>query len=580
MPNWTGDDPNDPTRVNNPEYHWVPRPEVGPGAGQWQFASSNPADNAVTGYADPSGLMANAATTHTPGGDLATGQADESRARMAPLLAQLHGQAQYGNGAWQQQLAQGTQQANATASALGQSQPGLDPMAAQRGMANAQAGNAQRAAGQGEILRAQTQQAAQGELANIYGAQGGLDAQQATAQAAARQGVREQRLGVTQAANEANNGTYKGVGDTLVKILTLGLAGGGKSDGGPIPGKARVFGDSEANDTVPAMLSPGEVVIPRSIALAPNAPDAAARFVAAVKAQKPQHFDDGGRVADPRGDYATGTTGNEVLAQDSSVQGGGNYIGAYGIPGIAYERDAASTVNGGLLKTGPYNDTRAASLANSQALLASAAGRGPSVAPQQLRNANDDAIAQAMQAGAGMRGGGRGVGEAAAIGGGAAVAQQGAGQAAGVRMQEADAAGRQAANALQQQRAQDLAFAQAQQQAAWRNSMINAGIGIQQQGALRSLLSGAGQAAATAADIFGSDRSGPDFGNFDLGGYGATAGAGDLAPVDTGGGFDPGIGFDSSGVGYAARGGMVPGETNGDDKRAAAFLRALRGRAS
>ncbi len=36
------------------------------------------------------------------------------------------------------------------------------------------------------------------------------------------------------------------------------------SKGGTVPGKPKVFGDNEANDTVPAKLSPGEVVIPRS----------------------------------------------------------------------------------------------------------------------------------------------------------------------------------------------------------------------------------------------------------------------------------------------------------------------------
>src|SRR5260221_3265362 len=35
--------------------------------------------------------------------------------------------------------------------------------------------------------------------------------------------------------------------------------------GGHISGHAKVEGDSEENDTVPAMLSPGELVIPRSV---------------------------------------------------------------------------------------------------------------------------------------------------------------------------------------------------------------------------------------------------------------------------------------------------------------------------
>jgi hypothetical protein len=36
------------------------------------------------------------------------------------------------------------------------------------------------------------------------------------------------------------------------------------AEGGHVPGKAQVFGDSAKNDTVPALLSPGEFVIPRS----------------------------------------------------------------------------------------------------------------------------------------------------------------------------------------------------------------------------------------------------------------------------------------------------------------------------
>lgn len=43
------------------------------------------------------------------------------------------------------------------------------------------------------------------------------------------------------------------------------------SHGGKVPGHASVSGDSYANDSVPAMLSPGEVVLPRSIAAHPSA---------------------------------------------------------------------------------------------------------------------------------------------------------------------------------------------------------------------------------------------------------------------------------------------------------------------
>lgn len=53
-----------------------------------------------------------------------------------------------------------------------------------------------------------------------------------------------------------------------------------------VPGKAKVKGDSYSNDTVDAKLSPGEIIIPRSIAQSDNAPQKAADFVAAVLAKK------------------------------------------------------------------------------------------------------------------------------------------------------------------------------------------------------------------------------------------------------------------------------------------------------
>jgi len=53
--------------------------------------------------------------------------------------------------------------------------------------------------------------------------------------------------------------------------------------GGPVPGTPEVPGDSTQNDTVPAKLSPHEIVLPRTVAQAPNAPQAAAQFVQGVK---------------------------------------------------------------------------------------------------------------------------------------------------------------------------------------------------------------------------------------------------------------------------------------------------------
>lgn len=53
-----------------------------------------------------------------------------------------------------------------------------------------------------------------------------------------------------------------------------------KSKGGNVPGKAKVKGDSIANDTVKTMLSPGEVVIPKSIMESKDPVKGGAEFIA------------------------------------------------------------------------------------------------------------------------------------------------------------------------------------------------------------------------------------------------------------------------------------------------------------
>jgi hypothetical protein len=58
--------------------------------------------------------------------------------------------------------------------------------------------------------------------------------------------------------------------------------------GGRVPGQAMYPGDTLANDTVPAMLSPKEIVIPRSIAMSEDAGDKAKAFVEAIRAKYAQ----------------------------------------------------------------------------------------------------------------------------------------------------------------------------------------------------------------------------------------------------------------------------------------------------
>lgn len=59
-----------------------------------------------------------------------------------------------------------------------------------------------------------------------------------------------------------------------------------KSGGGKVGGEAKVSGDSLKNDDVPAMLSPGEVVIPRSVMNSKDPAGGAAKFVQAVLSRK------------------------------------------------------------------------------------------------------------------------------------------------------------------------------------------------------------------------------------------------------------------------------------------------------
>jgi len=66
------------------------------------------------------------------------------------------------------------------------------------------------------------------------------------------------------------NGGAIGNGESLATVQTrqgantIGAIPISYARGGFVEGNAKLFGDNSANDTVPAMLSPGEIVIPRS----------------------------------------------------------------------------------------------------------------------------------------------------------------------------------------------------------------------------------------------------------------------------------------------------------------------------
>lgn len=195
------------------------------------------------------------------------------------------------------------------------SQKGISPalqaqlIARQGGMAG------QQAAGNAATLTAQQQLAAEGQLSsNTLGGIGGINsaslgvqginAQTAAANSAAQNQMTQQLMGglgslggmalkpgaATPAtpAGQSMDGV-SGLGPTAPGSWSgLGsMAHGGKAKksfgsalsmkkGGHVPGKAPFSGDTEGNDTVHAMLSPGEIVIPRTIA---NNPEQAKEFI-------------------------------------------------------------------------------------------------------------------------------------------------------------------------------------------------------------------------------------------------------------------------------------------------------------
>lgn len=264
--------------------------------------------------------------------------------RAGPSLAEL-------------QLHQATDSTGRQAASLIAGQRGINPGMAARLGANAVAGANQQAAGQAAILRAQEQQAAQAQLAGVLGQQrqgdiaagglganllgtaGGLAGQQRgqdlQAQMQAQQinadvasGNQRAQLaaaGLGQSADQMKMQADQANADRNLKIaaaLAQGASAAGAnantsggtpvdvpvtaesnidgfSDGGQVPGKPKVAKDSPRNDSVPAMLSPGEIVLPLSIVDADDAPDRAAAFVEAIKRTREggtRRYSNGGRV--------------------------------------------------------------------------------------------------------------------------------------------------------------------------------------------------------------------------------------------------------------------------------------------
>ncbi len=403
--------------------------------------------------------------------------ADDERGRLGGLLAQLQQQAASGGGSWEQTLAQGTQSAQNAAQAIGQSQAGVGYGSALRNVANAQGAASQQGAGQANILRNQSQLDAQQQIAKLTGQMTGQDLNQAVAASGASQANEDLKQQILGANTEAGKSGASGSGQAAAGSTSM-------SDGGAVPGRPEVFGDDEKNDTVPAWLSPGEIVIPRSHT---GSPEAAADFVRALQASKSHargnHFDDGGQIP--------GAPAPIIIPS----------VGPNGVASLGTSESSPTVQNGGLLNTLPYEQSRNANVANNVLLRQQSMGAGPSVVPQRMQNATDSNIAAAMQARMpGRNGAGAGDIVSAATG-----SEQGAAwDAATARAKEQESGQNAFATSLLGLRSQDAALAQAKHDAALANAARVAGLSLQQRAAMRQLASGASQAVGPSIDLLKS----------------------------------------------------------------------------
>lgn len=203
-------------------------------------------------------------------------------------------------------LKQAGDQSAAQTNALLGSQNGLNPALAARTAMTQNANNAQAIAQQGAQAGLQQQLQSQGLLSQLLGTQrsqdisnAGLYGQLGLGSQQLGQGYQglglqaaqsnlQGTLGADQLNTSLANSSAQSTGGLLGGIFggVGSVLGAGKAKGGRIPGKAQVPGDSPANDTVPIMASPDEIMLPRSVTLAKDAPEKAKEFVKHLQKQK------------------------------------------------------------------------------------------------------------------------------------------------------------------------------------------------------------------------------------------------------------------------------------------------------
>lgn len=446
------------------------------------------------------------------------------------LRAILAAQSANGNPVAQQQLQQGTAMANSTAQAIGQSTPGGSLIDRQMGIGNAQAHNNQVAAGQSNLLKAQGQQEGMGLMGQLLGNKLTGDLGQAQGAQATALGQTQLASQMGQAADARTAGRIGAVASALPivgGVLSKSLPGPGQlaqpgsiqdekaagfSPGGQVDGHPKAAGDSPVNDTVKALLSPGEIVLPRSVSQAPDAPEAAARFVAAVHASRGSPSVHGGQWSGGPASMQAYTGAAPVaqhkdtfwdqLGQALSYPFTGKTKNDWAKQNAAANAVAADpnrvTNQGGQLDLGAYEQTRGQMQGLNDQLNNWAAGNGPTQATQLAQNANDANIQGALRAGAGQAGrtgGGPGDILAAASGRSQDIASGGAQQ----RLAESMQARNQQVAMLGGMRSQDVAAQDAQARAGAGLQAVQAGQSLADQANLDRYIGGAGQGIAAAS---------------------------------------------------------------------------------
>lgn len=199
------------------------------------------------------------------------------------LTAQANGTG--GPNLGEQLLRQATNQNIQSQAGAVASMRGLSPAAAQRLIALNGANIQQQAAGQAATERMQEQLAAQQQLAGLYGQTGqqaiGGNTSQNAAALSNQQGTQSLNQ-QTQAQNAALAGQARGQNaegfNALMQPVASAIGGGAQGAGGAlagaalaahgsvVPGRKDFPGDDTRNDKKPYLLSPGELVVPESIA--------------------------------------------------------------------------------------------------------------------------------------------------------------------------------------------------------------------------------------------------------------------------------------------------------------------------